>query len=108
MLTWWFADGRIIDAILLLVLAEAVVLAWRFGRPGRWAASLAAGFMLMLALRLALGSASPVWLALCLLLSLAAHLVDLWIRLRPRSAAWRVTSARGGSGTAASPASTAP
>ena len=87
MLNRLFADGRILDAILVLVVCEGLLLSvlhrrlgWS-GGIGTWAATLSAGFLLMLALRLALGGAAPVWLALCLLLSLCAHLVDLRLRL---------------------------
>lgn len=89
MLNWLFAGGRILDVILVLVLCEGALLTllhrrlgWS-GGVGKWAATLAAGFLLMLALRLALGGAAPVWLALCLLGSLCAHLADLRIRLSP-------------------------
>ena len=89
MLNRLFAGGAIIDVILVLVVAEGLLLTllhdrlgWS-GGIGKWAATLAAGFMLMLALRLALGGAAPVWLALCLLGSLVAHLCDLWLRIGP-------------------------
>ncbi|WP_428374634.1 hypothetical protein [Lichenicoccus sp.] len=89
MLNRLFAGGAIIDAILVFVVLEGLLLTllhrrlgWS-GGIGKWAATLSAGFLLMLALRLALGGAAPVWLALCLLLSLCAHLVDLWLRIGP-------------------------
>nr|WP_321986465.1 hypothetical protein [uncultured Lichenicoccus sp.] len=89
MLTRLFAGGAIIDAILVLVVLEGALLTvlhrrlgWN-GGIGKWAATLSAGFLLMLALRLALGGAAPVWMALCLLLSLGAHLVDLAERIGP-------------------------
>lgn len=90
-----FASGRIVDFILLLVLAEAVGLvalhrATGHGpAPGALLPNLAAGACLLLALRFALrGAAWPV-LALCLLGSLVAHLLDLrdrWPKqARPRA-----------------------
>lgn len=85
-----FANGRIIDAVLVLVAAEAVlILAWRRrGGPGAGPllVTLASGAFLMLALRAALAGAAWFWLALALLGALAAHLTDLWLRLRPRAA----------------------
>ena len=81
-----FASGRIVDVVLLLVAAEAVViLAWRRrAKPGAGAllVNLASGACLMLALRAALVGAHWTWLALALLGALAAHLADLWLRLR--------------------------
>ncbi len=78
-----FAGGRIVDLILLLVLAEAAALLALHRATGRGPApaallpNLAAGACLLLALRCGLrGAAWPV-LALCLLGSLVAHLVDL-------------------------------
>ena len=78
-----FASGRIVDLILLLVLAEAggLVLLHRATSRGPVPAALlpnlAAGACLLLALRCGLqGVAWPV-VALCLLGSLVAHLADL-------------------------------
>ena len=45
-------------------------------------ANAAAGGSLLVALRLALGGSSWVWIAACLLAALAAHLIDLIGRLR--------------------------
>lgn len=98
MLSWLFADGRIIDVILVIVVFEGLLLTLLHGRLrwsggiGKWAATLSAGFLLMLALRLALGGAAPVWLALCLLLSLGAHLADLRLRIGPDLRAGRAGS----------------
>ena len=78
-----FASGRIVDLILLLVLAEAVglgLLRRATGQgppPAALLPDLAAGACLLLALRFALrGAAWPV-VAACLLGSLVAHLADL-------------------------------
>ncbi len=82
-----FASGRIVDAILLLTLLEAVfLLLWR-RRTGRGPApadlgNLAAGGCLLLALRAALAQAAWPLLALALLGALIAHLFDLRQRWR--------------------------
>ena len=78
-----FADGRIIDVVLLLTLAEAAALVLWHRRTGRGPRAidvlpnLGSGFCLMLALRVALGGGWWGWIAACLLGALAAHLVDL-------------------------------
>lgn len=84
----WFASGRIVDAILVLVVLEAVFLLSLRWRTGRGPAALpllcnlGSGAALMLAVRAALvGAAWPI-VALCMLVSLAAHLGDLVPRLR--------------------------
>lgn len=78
-----FASGRIVDLILLLVIAEAaLLLAWR-SRTGRGVATgdlvpmLSAGICLMLALRAALVGAAWLWIAPWLFLALLAHLADI-------------------------------
>ncbi|MBL6455641.1 hypothetical protein JMJ55_09925 [Belnapia sp. T6] len=84
----FFASGRVVDLILLLMLTEAlVVLAWwhRTGRglaPAAFLPFLLAGACLMLALRAALVGAAWPWMALALLGALLAHLLDLWRRWR--------------------------
>jgi hypothetical protein len=81
-----FASGYIIDLILGLVVLEVLALAlWRrrFGTgptPGGLAANLASGGFLLLAVRAALVDAWWGWIALALLGSLVAHLVDLYGR----------------------------
>jgi hypothetical protein len=76
-----FANGRIVDAILLLTVAETLaLLLWR-GRTDLLA-TLLAGLALLAALRLALAGAAWPWLALALLAALAAHLADLARRWR--------------------------
>lgn len=77
-----------IDAILVLVLVEGVGLVvfnrvTGRGPPARKVpAMLAAGFFLMLAVRLALAGSGEAWLAACLLAALVAHLLDLAGRWR--------------------------
>jgi hypothetical protein len=83
-----FASGRIVDLILALMAAEAVVLAVHYRRTGRGVAlpdlavNLAAGAGLLLALRAALTGAGWTWTAGWLALALAAHLADLARRWR--------------------------
>lgn len=81
-----FADGRIVDLILALVVAEALALAVYHRVTGRGIpildllANLAAGACLMLALRAALVGAAPGWIALALIAALVAHGADLFRR----------------------------
>ena len=74
-------SGRLIDIILLMVALEIVFLHSLRSRGAPALATLLpnllAGACLLLALRLALGQASWVWLALALSGSLVAHLLDL-------------------------------
>lgn len=72
-----FANGIIVDAILLLLLVEAAVLRWRRWRWGTIAATLLPGAMLFLALRAALTGMGWHWVALFVTLSLPAHLADV-------------------------------
>lgn len=91
------ASGRIVDLILALMVPEAVGLfaLWRLSglgvRPLPLLANMAAGGMLLLALRSALTGGSTTMLAVFLLLSLAAHIVDLACRWTVRS---ELTSSR--------------
>ena len=83
------ASGRIVDLILALMVPEAVGLLaiWWFAgqgvRPVPLLANLAAGGLLLLALRSALTGGSPATLSVFLLLSLVAHIVDLACRWSP-------------------------
>lgn len=80
------AGSHIVDAALLVVAAEAALLVlWRRrGGPGRGAllVNLASGACLMAALRAVLAGASGFWLAAALAGAGAAHVADLWLRLR--------------------------
>ena len=77
-----------LDVILVFVLIESAGLVLFHRRTGRGIATnallgnLAAGFFLMLAVRLALGGTSEALIAGCLLAALVAHLVDLAARWR--------------------------
>ncbi len=83
-----FANGQIVDLILGLMVLEALALTgYRRATgagiaAGDLLASLMAGAMLLLALRAALAGAYWQWVALCLVLSLLAHLGDLRRRWR--------------------------
>jgi hypothetical protein len=89
-------DGRVIDAIIVLVAIEGCVLvAWR-AHTGRGpsaatvVANLLAGASLLLALRVALTEASAAAISTCLAISFAAHGVDLAGRWRAASPSPRV------------------
>ena len=95
----WFASGRIIDAILLLVAGEALVLAWVGRRRGlplpSLLANLASGAALMLALRAALVGAGWIAVAGWMLAGLVAHLADLTLRFRTATAQRRTPAQTG-------------
>ena len=83
-----FVSGRIVDAILLLVAIEALVLLGVRARWGRGPApmallsNLASGAALMLALRAALTGAAWTGIAAWLIVALGAHLAELVLRFR--------------------------
>jgi len=77
----WFASGRIVDALLLLVLLEAVLFL-RAGRGRTLLPNLAAGACLLLALRAALTGAPVALLGLWLALAGVAHGLDVAGRWR--------------------------
>ncbi len=82
-----FASGRVIDAILVLMLVEGVLLYAIYRRTGRGLApltivtTLAAGACLLLALRAALTGAEWYWISAWLLGGLIAHMADIARRL---------------------------
>jgi hypothetical protein len=79
----WFASGRVIDAILLLMLAEGALLWFWRARTGRGLRPrailtlLASGAALMLALRAALTGAPWEHVSALFVGGLIAHLVDV-------------------------------
>ena len=78
-------SGHAVDLALLVLLAEAVWIAWSLrdrGRFGRIALGLLPGACLFLALRAALTGAAWHWILLWVALSLPAHLADLAVRIR--------------------------
>ncbi|MCJ2067511.1 hypothetical protein MKK75_01625 [Methylobacterium sp. J-030] len=95
----WFASGRIVDGILLLVAAEALVLAWLSRRGGpplaTLLANLASGAALMLALRAALTGAGWFAVAGWMLAGLVAHSADLGLRFRAATAQRRSRASPG-------------
>jgi hypothetical protein len=88
-----FASGRIVDAILVLVVVEALALLGmrtRWGRgpaPGALLSNLASGAALMLSLRAALTGTAWPGIAVWLTAALAAHLAEMVIRFRRDGAA---------------------
>ena len=84
----FFASGRVADLVLLILLLEATALALWHRRTGRGLAPAAIlglalpGVALVLALRAALVGAGWPWVAAALTAAFAAHLLDLWLRLR--------------------------
>ncbi len=77
----WFASGRIVDALLLLLLLEAVLFL-RAGRGRTLLPNLAAGACLLLGLRAALTGAPVALLGLWLALAGVAHGLDVAGRWR--------------------------
>ena len=81
----FFDSGRVIDLILLFILAECMLLAYlrRAELPlADLLPNILSGAALMLAVRCALVGARWEWVALSLLGALFAHLADLGLRLR--------------------------
>jgi hypothetical protein len=81
-----FANGRIVDLILVLVLVEAIALSVYRRMTGRGLetfdliVSLLPGVCLLLALRAALTHAPWTSIAIWLAVALGTHLADLWRR----------------------------
>jgi hypothetical protein len=93
-----FASGHIVDFILVLVLLEVLaVWGWRILKgngpePVPFIVNVLAGASLMLALRNALVGVSWIWIAVCLIVALVAHLGDLvwrWDHPEPKRSAAR-------------------
>jgi len=84
----FLASGRAVDFVLAFMLCEGLLLALLYQRRGIGVAPavlgpmLLAGAALLLALRAALTGDHWSWLALWLILALAAHLWDLSLRWR--------------------------
>lgn len=85
-----FADGRIVEAILALMVLEAIALAIYRRRTGRGVPpralliNLGAGAALLLTLRAAMTGASTPVIAALLFLALVFHVADLAMRWRDR------------------------
>ena len=84
------ANGHLVDLVIAITLLEAMALAMYKRVTGRgialrdYAANLAAGLCLMLAVRSALVNSVWYWTALCLLAAGLAHATDLWLRWQHR------------------------
>lgn len=82
------AGGRLVDAILLLVLLEGAAVLWLHGRRGRGAAparvlpNLVAGAFLLLALRAALADQGGGAVLVALGFAGIAHGADIVVRVR--------------------------
>lgn len=79
-----FANGHIIDVILVLIALEALALTlwrWRDGWPLALLCNLSSGAALMLALRAALTGADWIAIAGCLGASGLAHVTEMALRL---------------------------
>ena len=78
-----FLTGRIVDLIIALMVAEALVLGLLYRRTGKGVSladllpNMLAGLFLLLALRAALTGAPWTWIALSLIAALIAHLADV-------------------------------
>lgn len=83
-----YRTGRIIELIAVLVLIEALVLAWLWRSRGRglppreFVGAMVAGALLMFAVRSALVAAPWVHTAAWLAAALIAHMADLALRWR--------------------------
>ncbi len=86
-----FASGRIIDLILLFILAEIALLPLVLKtlnsstRLSSLLPNIAAGAALMLAVRLSLVDSHWQWIGGALFIALIAHLLELYLRCRPRA-----------------------
>jgi len=84
----FFTSGRVADLVLLVLILESVALLLWHRRTGRGLPPAAIlglalpGVALVLALRAALTGAGWPWVAMALTSAFAAHLFDLWLRLR--------------------------
>ena len=80
----FFASGRAVDLVLLVIAAEFVILTLRrSGSPAGWldrALALLPGVCLLLALRAALTGAPWPWVAAAVTTSLPFHLADVMRR----------------------------
>lgn len=83
-----YANGYLVDLILVVVVLEALLLigiwhiAGRGVRPGDFLPNLISGGLMLLALRLTLGGAGWLWPTLSLTAAGLAHLYDIGRRWR--------------------------
>ena len=96
----FFANGRVIDLILIMMLIEGALLTLYHRKTGRGippadlAGFLLSGLFLMLALRAALVGAWWGWVSLGLTAALITHLADIALRWRKLSRETKKPSAR--------------
>ena len=81
-----FESGRVADIVLLVMALEAIAIV-TFLRPSRFnlfalIGNLVGGAALVVALRLALTGGPWPWMAIALVVSMAGHVVDLYMRER--------------------------
>jgi hypothetical protein len=82
----FFSSGLVADVVLAFMFVEGLVLILAYRKTGKGIAplnlffGLAAGACLVLALRAAMTGAAWHWIAVALLASLAAHVVDIYRR----------------------------
>ncbi|HEX7533321.1 MAG TPA: hypothetical protein VF340_08795 [Methyloceanibacter sp.] len=87
-LTGLFANGKIVDLVVVFVVLEAIALAIYRRATGRGltlidtAVMMLPGVFLLLALKAALADKPWTTIAMLLGLALVAHLGDLWRRIR--------------------------
>ena len=88
-MTEFFMSGRVVDGIVVVLVAEALLLLAYRTRTGRGLGPrellpmLGAGLFLLLGWRASSAALAWPWIAACLSLAFVAHLVDLRSRLRP-------------------------
>jgi hypothetical protein len=73
----FFASGRAVDVVLIVLMAEAALLAWRGVRWGDILPALLPAVLMMLALRAALTGMDWPFVSLPLALAFPVHLYDL-------------------------------
>ncbi len=80
-----FYSGRIVDIIIVMIIAEVLLLAWfskknKFGiTPGRFILRTLPGVFIFLALRCALVDSAWQWIAFFLVASLLSHIFDIYM-----------------------------
>lgn len=76
----FFASGRAVDVVLLVLLAEAIILKWRGTSLTIIISALMPAVLMMIALRAALTGMDWPWISIPLALAFPVHLYDLYRR----------------------------
>ncbi len=76
----FFASGRAVDVVLLVLLAEAIVLKWRGTSLAIIFSALIPAVLMMIALRAALTGMDWPWISIPLALAFPVHIYDLYRR----------------------------